>query len=365
MRMPLCALLFLSWIASGGEADAAENLLPPFDAGAVRAIQAAQTKSFACTEPPAPVHDLTFVGYYEPGTNSSVVNEANLAAYEAAVGTIDAFEKGVVQMGDTYIRSKPANPAVAACALTWLNTWARTQAMLGEVSQQGGYVRKWALASVSMAYVKIRDAQTLDHDMKTTVEEWIRYWAEVVRNDYSTGMNRESRRNNHSNWAGWAVMAAAVVLDDRAYFGWALDRYRAGVAQILDDGTLPLEMARRGRALHYHLYAIPPLVMMAETAARNDMDLYAEYDGALHRLVSRTVSALDNPSYFADKSGYEQEWKNRPTGGDLAWAVPYEARFPGSGLAPWITKVKRLYSTRTGGDLMLLFPKTKKIKNTR
>jgi poly(beta-D-mannuronate) lyase len=40
--------------------------------------------------------------------------------------------------------------------------------------------------------------------------------------------------------------------------------YDNGVLQIRPDGTLPQEMARGSRAPRYHLYALAPLVLLAE-----------------------------------------------------------------------------------------------------
>ena len=58
-------------------------------------------------------------------------------------------------------------------------------------------------------------------------------------------------------------------------FDWAMAAYDNGVNQIRPDGTLPLEMARGRRAFHYHLYALAPLVLLAEFGEANQLDLYA------------------------------------------------------------------------------------------
>jgi poly(beta-D-mannuronate) lyase len=81
-------------------------------------------------------------------------------------------------------------------------------------------------------------------------------------------------RNNHAFWAGAGMMAAAVALDDRALFGWSIEKYRTGLAQIQPDGTLPLELARKSKARHYHTFALSPLVLIAETGTRNDVPLF-------------------------------------------------------------------------------------------
>jgi len=66
---------------------------------------------------------------------------------------------------------------------------------------------------------------------------------------------------------------------------------------------IALEMARGTRALHYHLYALAPLVPLAEFGEANDLDLYAHASGAIHRLVSFSVGDLQDTTPFAKATG--------------------------------------------------------------
>ncbi len=355
----MVVLRFLTFAAalaySSSLAIAASTLNPPFDVESARAVHGAAAGLFHCKAPPKPQRDLDFSGVYQRGTNSSVVDEKGEHAYRIARKTVDDFQKGVIRTSDRYVASKPAQGELAACVLTWLDTWAKSGAMLGSASQQGGYVRKWTLGTVSVAYLKVRDAEGLDAAMKKRVVTWIRDWAAIVREDYSTGMERGSRNNNHSYWAGWSVLAAGIVLNDRSHFDWAQERYRNGLAQLENDGTLPLEMDRRTRALHYHLFSIPPLVMIAETAARNGIDLYGSLDGAIHRLIRRTLSGIDDPSYFSNKSGYKQAWGGKFNASKMAWGAVYQARFPIPALKRLLGRFGRIYDTRLGGNMTVLF----------
>ena len=102
-------------------------------------------------------------------------------------------------------------------------------------------------------------------------------------------------KNNHLYWAGIELAAIGVAGDNRADFDWAVAAYDAGVGQIQPNGMLPLELARGSKALHYHLYALAPLVLLAEFGEVNNLDLYAHANGALHRLVSVSVAGLSDP----------------------------------------------------------------------
>src|SRR5271165_5043136 len=88
-------------------------------------------------------------------------------------------------------------------------------------------------------------------------------------------------QNNHYYWAGVELGAVGIEANDRSDFDWAIKAAGEGIARIRPDGTLPQEMRRGKRALHYHLYAAAPLVMIAELGYPNGIDLYTEREGAL------------------------------------------------------------------------------------
>ena len=331
------------------------SLKPPFDVEARRVAFGKPVSRFDCPPPPTPVRDLEFGGFYIPGSSSSEVDPKALDTYRKATRPIVAYENFITQVSDSYLRSNPAEGSLARCVLDWLYTWAKGSAMLGAASQQGGFVRKWGLVPVSASYLKIREDKSLDKPRKIAVEEWIGRWAWVVKTDYSTETHRASRRNNHLYWASLAATLAAVALNNRDLLDWGVAQYRFALTQIQADGTLPLELARRSKALHYHLFSIPPLVLVAETAAQNGFDLYAERDGALHKLIRRTVAGLDDPAYFERLTGEKQTWVGRLDGGKLAWIEAYYARYRDKAPEKWIVKFRPLVNRQVGGDATLLY----------
>ena len=352
----LAAALIAGAILMGdGRAAVAADLLAPFDIAARRELSGAPLGVFTCASPPKPVRDLRFDGFYaDRGSGSSVVDREAEKAYREATQSISRYEDGLTQISDRYLASKPAAAPPAACVLDWLAVWAAAGAMLGEASQQGGYVRKWGLAPVAASYLKIRDEPALDATKKRVVEQWIARWARVVRDDYNS-TKLESRRNNHLYWAAWSVGLAAVVLDDRALFDWAMEKARLGLQQIKPDGTLPLEMGRKARAYHYHGFAAAPLVLTAELAARNGIDLYGEYDGALRRLVARTIAGFTDDSFFANATGVKQDRSGSSKGPHVAWLEPYYARTGDPAAATVIARFRPTKERRLGGDMTLQY----------
>jgi poly(beta-D-mannuronate) lyase len=87
-------------------------------------------------------------------------------------------------------------------------------------------------------------------------------------------------------------------------------------------------MRRGARALHYHLYAAAPLVMLAELGEANGINLYSIENGALKRLVRVSTAGLLNPELFQRRTGLKQEISMPPSAEAIGWVRPYLHRFP-------------------------------------
>jgi poly(beta-D-mannuronate) lyase len=295
------------------------------------------------SEIPSPPRDLLGVSYYVDAA-SSIINPVARWRNERAVAPVRAMIATVNDLSDRWLRlPEAAGARAAAAALDALAIWARAGALLGSVNRQGGYMREWALAAFALDYLKFRAAPGLDAAARDLVERWLLALGRAV--DAAPPMHGGApARNNHAYWCGLAVAAAGIAAGDGALYDAGIARFAIFTAEITADGTLPLEEARGGRAMHYHLYALDPLVMLAELAAANGRDLYAAGDHAIARLVVLCLARLR-----ATGAGM-------PSGSDeLCWLEPYYARFPSPELAPWIARARPISCAYLGGDLTLVF----------
>ncbi len=352
--MPFC--LFVA-LGAGGMAgpSAAAGLVSPFDVEARRALVGRTLGEVACPTAVPPLRDILTQSFYSDPKHS-IVDPARLAARDTAVKPLNDFAEGIARLADRWIEARPARVEAATCALAWLDAWARQDAMLGEVTNQGGYERKWTFCGIALAYLKIRDAPGLDPLAKARVEAWFRRLIAVVRRYYDQPPSRgiSDKINNHLYWAALAVAAGAVASDDRAALAWAMDKYRFALSQIASDGTLPLELARGQRALHYHLFAMTPLVMLAEIGTANGLDLYAEGGGALGRLVACVLAGLADPAAFARRSGTKQELE-RLTGWSIAWVEIWYARTRDHAAVSLLQRYRPARNNWLGGNVTLAF----------
>jgi poly(beta-D-mannuronate) lyase len=237
-----------------------------------------------------------------------------------------------------------------------LDVWASAHA-LGSVENDKAYdTQGKTIAALALGYLQFRGAN-LDDARRKRVVAWLVAMAEDLRHfvDISKGHSAE---NNHRYWSGLGVASAAVAADRSDLFNWGVDSARIGLRQIQADGTLPLELSRAERARDYHLYALAPLVMLAELSAANGIDLYGAYDGALRRLVARVVASLDDASYFEKVTGRQQVAYPGGQGVPpyrLAWLEPYNRRFPSAQGAALLQRMRPLVETGLGGNLTLVY----------
>jgi len=205
-----------------------------------------------CPAPPPAQRDIIADSYYDDAPVYSHIDPVKYAAYEAAVGPLEAYLGGVAKMASGGSHDD------AACAVEWLVAWAEGDALLGKIEkEQAHYERKWLLAGLALSYAKVRPIASTDQ--AAAVDVWLRTIAYQVRR-HSDAYKGE--RNNHYYWEGLAVAATGAVTGDEKDIVWGRRVFAYAETQIADDGTLPLEMKRGARALHYHLFAAAPLAML-------------------------------------------------------------------------------------------------------
>jgi poly(beta-D-mannuronate) lyase len=323
---------------------ASDGLRSPWDAAVTTADAA-----YSCPTAPHLARDLDVESYYTD-EHRSIVDEARKKAYEAGSEPFTNLARFVVKAADAY-RTTGSQQA-AECVITLLDTAAKDGVLTGQMKTgQATYVQGWSLAAWAIGYLKVRRSGAAASEETAEITGWLRKLGEENRDYYETKNRnpRSDQHNNHLYWAGLAISAAGIATDDRKLFSWGMNAYKEGVHDITADGTLPMEMERASRALPYHLYALGPLVMLAELGASNRQDLYEEKHRALQRLVDRCVAGLEDPSYFVQHTGVAQDMPSDLEAWEIGWAKPYVRRFPNAKLSALLAKASSLSYTTWGG----------------
>jgi len=281
-------------------------------------IATTPTSTAACSPPPPPVRDLDLPRFYGDDEGSKIDPEL-ARRHKAAVAPLTDFLRQVVAETDKAARR--ADEKAARCALDWIAAWAKGEAWLGNMgTKQAEYQRKWDLAGVALAYLKLKRHAT--PAQRKLIEPWLVHFADTVQT-FQLAPGR--KRNNHLYWLGLGLAATAVVAESPRHWEAARAIMTEALGHVQRDGTLRLELERGQRALHYHAFALTPLVVMAELAALRGENWYGAAGGPLDRLVGRTLAGIDDPASFATLAGVVQE---EPTGRGYGWLTLYRARFP-------------------------------------
>lgn len=327
-------------------ANAADPLRSPWDGKDLKLTNA----SYTC---PAIVHlspDLTTDRFYSD-SKSSIIDPEKWKAYVATSGPYKDLGQQIVDAADAY-RTTGSREA-AECAIRHMDAAAKDGVFTGKMSSnQAYYVQGWVIGAIAIGYLKVRDSGLISPEQANEILPWIVKVVRQTMDYYDTRRQKGTgdAENNHLYWAGVEISAAGIAANDRKLFDWGMDAYRVGVAQIEPDGSLPLEMGRGQRALHYHLYALSPLVYLAEFGEDNGLDLYADHNYALKKLAVLSTQGLVDNSFFAKATGIPQDApKGPPTAEEISWAKIYVARFPDPTISKMIAEAPSLSYMYLGG----------------
>jgi poly(beta-D-mannuronate) lyase len=345
LRKKLYCAIIAPLLFAQVSAHASSPLRSPWDAVKVKVIDTPYSCPTAFTIP----RDLTMDGFYRLDDPShSIIDPVRQAAYNHASENVKGAGLAIVAAADNF--RKTGSRAAALCSLSLIHALAAQNSMDGKMSSnQAYYVQGWVAGAIAIAYLKVRGYGFSSPQNDSSSAAWLKRIADQTKSFYAAPKEGDSNRNNHFYWAGIEISAIGVLADDQDDFDWGMKAYANGVDRLQPDGTLPLEMRRGSRALHYHLYALAPLVLLAEFGETNGIDLYAQDNGALHRLANTSVHGLIDPTLFERATGVMQEVPAHPTGDEIGWAPPYLRRFPSADLKSFVTNASSLSVYYLGG----------------
>jgi len=343
----LCAGMILAASLLGIAAERRESALQsPWDGRPINATDAA----YACPEVAHLSRDLVTEGFYSDA-KSSIIDPVKWKAYAESSGPYKKLGQEVVDAADAW--QSTGSRQAADCALRHMKAAAQDGVFTGKMSsRQAYYVQGWVIGAISIAYLKIRNSGIVTPEDTHLIVPWLvevvhqttGYYDAVRKNSASDGTN------NHLYWAGVEAAAAAVAANDRGLFDWAIETYHKGIDQIQPDGSMPLEMRRGQRALHYHLFALAPLVYLAEFGELNGLPLYAERDHALAKLERLSIQGMKNNEFFEKATGIPQDTPNGPPAAEqISWAQLWESRFPDPEIAALLTHASSMSYMYLGG----------------
>jgi poly(beta-D-mannuronate) lyase len=344
--------VFLAAIIFTPASHAASKLASPWDN-----IRTTQTDtSYNCPAAPAFSTTLNVSAYYID-KSASIIDQTKLDAWNTGTDAPVHLGQFATRAADAYLAT--GSRSAARCAYSLLDDAARSAAWTDRMPDFNGvYIQNWVLSGVAIAYLKLRPSNLSTPQQDAEISRWFGLLSIRIREYFDDETARVGvKENNHIYWAGLAVAAEGIADNDRQAFQWGTNAYDMGIEAIHPDGSLPNEMTRAGRAMHYHLYSLGPLIILAELLEANGFPAYAADSGpnkpgpaskgAIHRLVAFSLAGLEDPTLFENRTGVPQVFTLPYSGQDIGWAVPYVHRFPNSpsavqlrtliARAPWVS----------------------------
>jgi poly(beta-D-mannuronate) lyase len=296
----------------------------------------------------APAGRMNIPRHYLNGSNGSINPEEAVATRVYGM-----FEHRITAGMNQYLAT--GSHAESACALAQLDAWAQAGALLNydrEESSQAWFQVEWTLSSAGITDSVLVNDATLDPAQQKRVTAWL---DTASRKDISFEKPGDSN-NNHHDWRALAAIAIGITASDDKLFQFGIETYKETIATIDSNGALPREMVRHENATHYQGFALQPLVLIAQFAARQGIDLYG-YKANGHTIRDAIVffgRAVADPRLIKPYTADPQAGHFSP--GDFAEFAFYTARFGDDGLPSAILDALKqpAADTRIGGTIAIL-----------
>ena len=301
---------------------------------------------------PAPIGPMNIPHHYLANSHGPT----NPAEKEATV-PYEAFEHRITAGMNQFLAAKSpqTSHAEAACALAQLDAWAQGKAVTdydAKQSSQSWFQSEWTLSAAGVTMSVLVNDAALDPAQVARVNAWLHNAVVVL---LSHGKPDEPG-NNHKYWRALAATSIGIVTNDNKLFDYGVTTYKQAIGQLDKNGAFPLEMARHEMSIHYQSFALQPLVVIAQFAARQGTDLYAyaANGNTLRSAVDFLGRALADPAIVQQ---YTTDAQRTDLGSsDFAPFAFVAARFATQPLPPTLADAlhKPLTSTRIGGSTTLM-----------
>jgi poly(beta-D-mannuronate) lyase len=282
------------------------------------------TSKDACQAIPVPMVSVSVRSVYLRGDSTqSHIDRARKQTYDSYMAPLWNLIKINSDYASRYKAS--GNPFFAHCAIDALARWASADALSNVMTPVAQLNMGRNLSGIALAYRKIRGVA--DGEQRAIIDSWLHRLAGRIPSYFGSTKLGETAYGNLRYWNGLACATIGDIVGDQHLIAWGLSAFHIGMKEVDGDGALPIEMKRGVRALSYQIYATAPLVMLAVVAKAHGVDVDAQGNGALARLVKFTLISALNPVKIIKKSGSAIAPYKKISGEKFAWIKIYEDNF--------------------------------------
>ncbi len=262
---------------------------------------------------------------------------------DVAVKPLEDSTNAMMALSQQFLFSREEEFALKAVEIA--DAW--TGSLMDIADGQAVYQAEWELMVMATAMGMVDGYGGWSPDRRAAFEGWLneRTW-HLIGRDNST--------NNHRYWLGAQAAAVGVLTEDGGMFQWAVEVYKEAVGHdIAPDGHMPQETARGERGIFYQNFAIEPLVLIAEIARRQGVDLWGySFEGRdLKLAIEYLFGFLDSPEQWPwSDRGQDMSFMDPGKGGKkIAWFEMAYYHYRDSMFEKYLQVQRPMYSRRCGG----------------
>ncbi|MBI2831447.1 MAG: alginate lyase family protein [Chloroflexi bacterium] len=262
---------------------------------------------------------------------------------DTAVKPLEDSSSAMLTLAQYYLFTGDTKYAQRAVAIA--NAW--TGSLMELENPQALWEAGWETLVMSMAAHMLRDYDGWNQEARKGFEDWLneRTWHILAR---------DNSANNHQYWIAAQAASVGVLTGDTGLFQWAVAVYKKAVANdIQPDGHLPQETARAELGMFYQNFALEPLVLVAEIATGQGLDLWSySYQGKdLKLAIDYLFGFFDQPEKWPwSKRAQDLTFLDPALGGKkTGWfeIAYYHYREPEIG--EYLLEERPVFSRRAGG----------------
>ena len=278
-------------------------------------------------------------------------------SWRLAAEPLFKFEDAISKLSGHYVVS--GDDYYADCLSRVLDRWAENEGFLHfeykPVSPQAWFGVESSLFAAGFAYATVRShLHATDPDRARRIEAWLRKASERHISFKTTAL---SCCNNHFYRRALHATVIGIVTEDDDLFRYGVSALYSALHEMNPDGSLPRELLRGSRLIHYQNYAVLYLVTIMELVERQGYPIYELEVGGhtIHDAVEFDLDALENPEGVGRRTGTIQDLWFMEDPQYFGWMELYGKRFPSERIDRLARTRRPIYNRSAGGFLTLYF----------
>lgn len=278
-------------------------------------------------------------------------------SWRLAAEPLFKFEDAISNLSGHYVVT--GDNYYADCLSRVLAHWAENDGFMHfeykPVSPQAWFSVESSLFAAGFAYATVRDhARAEEPERAARIEDWLRRASARHISFKTTAL---SCCNNHFYRRALHATVIGIVTADDALFQYGVSAVYSALHEMNPDGSLPRELMRGSRLIHYQNYAVLYLVTIMELVARQGYPIYElEIDGrTIHQAVEFDLAGLEDPEAVERRTGTVQDLWFMADPQYFSWMELYGARYPSARIDRLIRARRPVYNRSAGGYVTLYF----------